>query len=85
MMGLSPGQLRQALKLLEDRGVVFCEEGGDIWKAAGIREHLDAVEYSDKPNWVALGPLDNPLSTDERELIRPVLLWAANSGYETQP
>lgn len=77
-------KLKEALEVLEGLGVIFCEEGGAVWKAAGIREHLTAVEFHNRANWVALGPLDPSLSTDERELVRHVLEWCASTGYETR-
>jgi hypothetical protein len=42
-MELSSSQLEDARTALESIGVVFCREGGERWKAAGLSQHLGGI------------------------------------------
>lgn len=72
-----------ALRMLESLGVVFCQEGGDRWKAAGIMAHLGGIHAPSGELWVALSPMETTLDPDARSLAMELLNWAARTKYET--
>ena len=75
--------LAKKRSFLEGVGVVFCKEGGEVCRRAGIRLHEGAADGPGGSRWVALARLDRPLSTDEHLAAMEVLKWCASTGYET--